>query len=106
MRLGVAIQIMKMRRRVEDPSRTLRANGPPSKMVPQAANPNRMSAAVAVSRGPRGKTAHVGGSMGRNANSGALRFFPCHRKNASTPQAVGVAKTATQSRKLRKHDQP
>ncbi len=92
--------IMKMTMTIAGgPSCRLRVNGPPrKKIVSQLAKPRRMSAAVAVSRGPQRSAAHSGGSTARTASGAALRMSAANGPKASAPNAPAAAKIAVVSK--------
>ena len=72
-----------------------RANGPPSMTVPQTAKHARMSATVAVSRGPARSAAQISGRMAKNAS--AARSAVCSKRGlkATMPTASAVTRSAT-----------
>src|SRR5260370_5443479 len=91
-RLGTEMLIMNARTRRKESLMLERANGPPSMTVPQTAKHARMSATVAVSRGPDRSAAQVRGRMAKNASD--ARSAACSKRGltATMPTASAVAR--------------
>ena len=70
----------------------------PPEMVAHTAKPRRMSPAVAVSRGPRRKAAHIGGSTARMASGAAPGIPIVEGLKAINPNAPAATKIAVDSR--------
>ena len=66
-------------------------------IAPQKTKPERMSAAVAVSRGPRRNAAHSNGRMARTPNGARFGILAISGLNAIAPKAPVAAKIAIDS---------
>src|SRR5260370_33722944 len=77
-RLGPEMLIMNARTRRKDSFMLDRANGPPSRAVPQTAKHASMNATVAVTRGPDRNAAHISGKMANHRS--AARLAGCSKK--------------------------
>src|SRR5712691_3927090 len=90
-RLGTEMLIMNARTRRKDSFMLDRANGPPSRAVPQTAKHASMNATVAVSRGPDRSAAHISGRMAKNASAARLAVCSKRGLKATMPTANAVA---------------
>ena len=95
--LGRVMPIMNMRRSGEGSPCGPDANGPPPDIAPQKTKPERMSAVVAVSRGPRRNAAHSNGRMARTPNDARFGISDISGLNAIAPKAPAAAKIAVDS---------
>src|SRR5262245_66103162 len=93
-RLGMAALTTNITSRTKDSLNPAHENGPPPTDVPQTANPARISAAVAVSRGSRRSAVQTNGATARKARGVRLTVCSITGLKAISPMLAATTKMA------------